>query len=379
MPLIRSLLLPALALAVVALLDGYGDPEWISREVALTMARVTFALVFLLGLRFRRGRSAFTALLLASLTELLHFAGSSQGPLAETLEAARILVPLNLAVFAGLGEFALLSRRGALRCAAVWTQVGLISPLGLSLLIAAGAPKTLLGIERLEALSFGLSAIILLALVGWRRNALAAGWLAALVALWLAFHGARESFLLLFASGLVLGLALVQDAFALAFEDGLTGLPGRRALDERLLELSGPYALAMVDLDHFKQVNDRYGHDVGDQVLRRVASRLRSITGGGVAYRYGGEEFTVLFAGCGVKEAKAHLESFRQQIARQPFTVRSDRPSGRAPQALKITTSIGLAERGSKRRPPQDVLKAADTALYRAKRGGRNRLAVTTR
>jgi len=81
-------------------------------------------------------------------------------------------------------------------------------------------------------------------------------------------------------------------------------LPSRRALIERLPSLGRRYTVAMVDVDHFKNFNDTYGHDAGDQVLRMVASRLGEVSGGGTAFRYGGEEFTILFPGKGGKEPK---------------------------------------------------------------------------
>ncbi|MDP0971523.1 diguanylate cyclase, partial [Klebsiella pneumoniae] len=82
-----------------------------------------------------------------------------------------------------------------------------------------------------------------------------------------------------------------------AFRDELTGLPGRRALNERTQRLGRNYVLAITDVDHIKRFNDTHGHDVGDQVLRLVASKLSKVNGGGRAYRYGGEEFAVVFAG----------------------------------------------------------------------------------
>lgn len=387
----RALLLPGCLLAAAVALDRYGDPEWTPEAMIWTLARVSFALAFLLGLRFRRGRTAAAALLVAGVTELVHLCAT--GP-ASTLAAARVLLPLNLGVLAALGEFAPWSRRGAVRAVFFFLQAALIAPPGLRLLASleslerAQAALLRFGIPRLEMLAFLLTALVLLGLLLRRANALEAGWLGALGAVWLGLHGPRPGTLLL-AGGSILALALIQDTFALAFEDGLTGLPGRRALDERLRELRSPYALAMVDLDHFKKLNDRHGHDVGDQVLRLVASRLRGVQGSGVAYRYGGEEFTVLFAGKSVKEAGPYLESLRQEIAEHPFTVRqaprskggTGRSSGNggAARRIEVSVSIGLAQRGPRHRPPEHVLKAADRALYRAKRGGRNRVATTNR
>ena len=94
---------------------------------------------------------------------------------------------------------------------------------------------------------------------------------------------------------LILVAAVAHEAYQMAFRDELTGLPGRRALNERLQRLGRSYVIAMADVDHFKKFNDTHGHDVGDQVLRLVAAQLRKIGGGGKAYRYGGEEFTLVF------------------------------------------------------------------------------------
>jgi diguanylate cyclase (GGDEF)-like protein len=188
------------------------------------------------------------------------------------------------------------------------------------------------------------------------------------------------------AAAAMLVVALLQESHQLAFRDELTGLPGRRALDERLRGLRGRYALAMVDVDHFKKFNDTHGHDVGDQVLKLVAGRLAQVGGGGIAYRYGGEEFSVLFPDADVPEAVPHLEAIRRAIESYRMAVRGeDRPknpddSNRlrvnkpVQKTLAVTVSIGVSSPGGKRRSPAQVLKAADEALYRAKQSGRNRL-----
>src|SRR4029077_7164107 len=117
------------------------------------------------------------------------------------------------------------------------------------------------------------------------------------------------------ASGAILIAALLQESHRLAFRDELTGLPGRRALDERLRSLQGRrYTVAMVDVDHFKKFNDTHGHDTGDQVLKLVGARLGAIDGGGKAFRYGGEEFAVLFPDRKIEEALPHLETLRKSI-----------------------------------------------------------------
>ncbi len=173
------------------------------------------------------------------------------------------------------------------------------------------------------------------------------------------------------ASGVLL-LGILLASYRMAFHDGLTGLPNRRALDEALARLGGHFALAMVDVDHFKRFNDRHGHDAGDRVLKRVAERLQR-TRGARAFRYGGEEFCLLFTGRRTRDANQALEAVRETIAFD--RVRLPGPSGaRGPREAKVTVSIGLAERDGELRQPEAVREAADRALYRAKSKGRNRV-----
>lgn len=204
---------------------------------------------------------------------------------------------------------------------------------------------------------------------------------------WVGRFGAFAAFMS--AAGVILLVAVLQESHRLAFRDELTGLPSRRALDERMRALGPDYAVAMVDVDHFKKFNDTHGHDVGDQVLRLVAARLAEVGGGGRAFRYGGEEFTVLFPDAGVKDVLQHLEHIRRSIEEYRMAIRGgDRPkSGKkgsrrrgaredrpSEQALSVTVSIGVAGPGRRGGTPAEVIKAADQALYRAKEGGRNRV-----
>ena len=118
------------------------------------------------------------------------------------------------------------------------------------------------------------------------------------------------------AGGLALIVALIETSYAMAYLDELTQLPSRRALNEALLKLGDSYTLAMMDVDHFKKFNDSYGHEAGDQALRMVASRLAHITGGGRAYRYGGEEFAVVFPNKPAEEVFVYLDRMRRVIER---------------------------------------------------------------
>jgi diguanylate cyclase (GGDEF)-like protein len=188
------------------------------------------------------------------------------------------------------------------------------------------------------------------------------------------------------AAGAILLVAVLQESHRLAFRDELTGLPGRRALQEALAGLGTAYTVAMIDIDHFKKFNDTHGHDVGDQVLKLVAARLAEVGGGGRAFRYGGEEFAVLFAARAPDEAQPHLEAIRAAIESYRMAVRGeDRPrqseegekrrgAGALEKTLSVTVSIGLAGTDERQRSPAEVVKAADRALYRAKQAGRNRV-----
>jgi diguanylate cyclase (GGDEF)-like protein len=188
------------------------------------------------------------------------------------------------------------------------------------------------------------------------------------------------------ATGVLLVAALLQESHQLAFRDQLTGLPARRALEERMRSLGERYAIGMVDVDHFKQFNDTHGHDVGDQVLKLVGGRLAQVDGGGIAYRYGGEEFSVLFPGSTIAEAQRALEAIRASIETYRMAVRgADRPKQAdqgakrrgeraVDKVLSVTVSIGVAEPADQHATPRAVLKAADEALYRAKQSGRNRV-----
>jgi GGDEF domain-containing protein len=187
-------------------------------------------------------------------------------------------------------------------------------------------------------------------------------------------------------SGLIIIVSVIETAYAMAFKDELTGLPARRALNTALHGFNKDYAIAMLDIDFFKKFNDRFGHEVGDQVLCMVASHLRRVGGGGKPYRYGGEEFTILFSGKSKADAIPHLERLRQSIEAAQFGLRDKNRPQKPPKKSKkskttaktvtVTISIGVAESNRSRVKTASVMKAADQALYRAKKRGRNCIAT---
>jgi diguanylate cyclase (GGDEF)-like protein len=208
------------------------------------------------------------------------------------------------------------------------------------------------------------------------------------------------------AAAFILAATVVETSYLLAYHDELTALPSRRAFNDALQHLQVPYSIAMVDIDHFKRCNDTYGHDTGDQVLRMVASKLARVSGSGQAYRCGGEEFAILFPGNTTADVLEHLEDLRAAIEASSLRVRGpDRreqargPDRRNPAArsrvqksrsistiartrdlseISVTVSIGVATAKLEASKPENIIQAADKALYRAKGGGRNRIEIAS-
>lgn len=312
--------------------------------------------------------------------------------------ALAVMMPINLGLLAFARERKICSLSGLARILFLGLQA-----LAVYVLVQAGEGSQSLADAALHARVFAkdfdlwthLPQPALLAFIGLglalatrvalSRQALDGGLLGAALASACALHfiseaGAPSAFWSL--GAIALGVALVQDSYRMAFLDELTGLPARRALMMDLKSLGPRYTVAMLDVDHFKKFNDTYGHDVGDQVLQMVASRMAKVKGGGKAFRYGGEEFTVLFPGKSAANAEAHLDALRQAVADASFTLRDhdrpkEKPSKRkkkkGAETVSVTISIGFAEATG---TPDETLKAADQALYRAKDAGRNRVSA---
>jgi len=160
--------------------------------------------------------------------------------------------------------------------------------------------------------------------------------------------------------------------------DALTGLYNRREFELRLAEehrraarYAKPYALMMLDIDHFKQVNDTHGHPAGDVVLKTLANILRKqLRDVDLAARYGGEEFVVVFPEISGEAAKKVAERARRAIAATPFRL----PDGRE---IGVMVSIGVSSYPKDADTPQGVVERADRALYAAKEAGRNRVVMS--
>jgi GGDEF domain-containing protein len=357
-----------------------------------------------LSWHFRRGR-IFIVLILLTVTHYLitnHLAnGTSTRDNFIIAKTVVVLLPFNLLLFAIMREKGIWTNAGRLRFAFVgiqlftaWflfkadyqtTWIWLTQPiLNLHLLSAFKTPQ-------ISLFFFLLAAITTVYLATSRRSPIESGFFGCIIACFVLLNWMHILFIPELFTGtaaLILLLAVVQDSHNMAFRDDLTGLPSRRALNEQLPGLGNRYAIAMVDVDHFKRFNDTYGHDVGDQVLRMVGAKMMSVTGGGRPFRYGGEEFTVLFPGKTCKDALPHLERLRQSIEDYRMNLRSnDRPNddergkgrrsvNRGSDSVSVTVSIGVAEVNSRFTDPHDVIKGADEALYKAKGKGRNQVCI---
>jgi GGDEF domain-containing protein len=368
----------------------------------------------LLAWRFHSSRT-FSALLVLFLAQEA-IALSGEGKIAPgtpgwaAMQAVAVLLPLNFVLIA------LMRERGF--------TVASLAPVGIFLFVqsvivfvlcraaevslSAGARThhlaTSISLPGYALLAFAAAGIFLLARFLLTRKPADSAFFWSLSAFFLAlrFTGTpRASALYSVTAACILAASIIENSYLLAYHDELTTLPSRRAFNDALLRLQNPYSIAVVDIDHFKRFNDTYGHDTGDQVLRLVASNLARVTGGGQAYRCGGEEFNILFPGKTTAEVADHLEQLRTAIEVSEFRMRSgDRrqsPRGpdrrtersgrgrkaqairqlaheKSPAPLSVTVSIGVATSAKDETDPDLVLQAADKALYRAKANGRNRL-----
>src|ERR1700757_181392 len=411
MKMLKSMLLPggALLLGVMALVYS----GWLTMAVPALSFLYYSALAggMLLAWRFHSSRT-FLALLVLFLAgqAVPLLAGGTPSVVLTIVRIVSVLVPINFVLIAVMHE------RG-------FTMES-ISPVVLLLFVESvvvfvfsrisdASPSAAHMHHAAATMQFQGYALIILAAAGaflagrflYTRKPADSALLWSLLAFFLSLRftgNARISIVYAATAACILATSIIENSYLLAYHDELTTLPSRRAFKEAMLRLQDPYSIAVVDIDHFKKFNDTYGHDTGDQVLRLVASNLGSVTGGGKAYRCGGEEFNILFPGKSTAEVVEHLERLRENIQTSEFRMRgNDRrqaPRGpdrrneknkgrtakghvirelaqdKSPTMLSVTVSIGVATSSRQNADPDLVLKTADKALYRAKANGRNRV-----
>jgi len=414
----KSLLTPAVWIGVVAILLHTG----LARPSA---AFITFALYgaliagLLIAWRFHSSRIFFSLLVLFLAERAISYFSSghiaSGGPGGTALAAVGILLPLNFVLMSLAQEKGFTVSNIASPALLLFVESVVVAVLCRPDWLATNAghashhslPPQPLPFATL--ITFALAAVVLLIRFALFRKPTESGLLWAMAASFLAlrFGGAGAIPSAYFATAaFVLAVSMVETSYLLTYHDELTTLPSRRAFHEALLRLQLPYSIAMVDIDHFKRCNDTYGHDTGDQVLCMVAGRLARVTGGGQAYRCGGEEFAIIFPGKTAEEILDHLEKLRSDIEASSFRLRGkdrrqesrghDRRNARtrarsqtghairqlsrptSPTELSVTASIGVASYSQEYSSAEEVIQAADKALYRAKAAGRNRVEVAS-
>jgi diguanylate cyclase (GGDEF)-like protein len=384
-----------LVLGATVILQAASLREPVTR-FAPVYASVVFAAGLLLGWRFKRRQLVIALVVLFAADRALAGVPLDAGTGRIVFAAIALVLPLDLAALAWLTERSILTGAGRLLLFVILVQMLTIplvvrpeltpvaralehvfvalnpswlrmpQPALLSFIVASG----------LVAVRFMVSPTIIQSSFAW-----------ALIATFLGLNrGDAASTVYLATAGLVLVISLIETSHRMAFSDELTGLPSRRALTDALMRLPEQYTVAMIDIDHFKQLNDEHGHAAGDQVLRLIGSTLTRTEGDGRPFRYGGEEFTLLFPGKSADEALPYIEDLRETIEASTFIVRGrNRPklrpkpparSSRGRGRVVITVSIGVAEPGDPGVAPEEVIRAADQALYQAKRAGRNCVVV---
>jgi diguanylate cyclase (GGDEF)-like protein len=416
---LKSLVVPGSILFAAAALLLQGELIPLSTPAVNFYYYAVFGGGILLSLRFNSSRIFFALLVLFLGHHAIEFfasPGVHSGPGRIALESVALLLPLNFLLFAfvrehGLAIHSILPRIGLVFVESVFVAV-ICRPDETSapaLLHPAFVNQHWFSWTRIPQFSwffFVVTCAVLLVRFAMRRNPVESGLLWSLAAAFFALQigavgAAPRAYVA--TAGLILFSSIIENSYVLAYHDELTTLPARRAFNDALLRLQTPYSIAVVDIDHFKNFNDSYGHDTGDQVLCMVAARLAQVTGGGQAYRIGGEEFSILFPGKTASESFDHLELLRKKIESSIFHVRrqQDRraqphgpdrrraaskkasrtrtqPKNPSVQELSVTVSIGVAEASMSTRDPDPVIRSADKAVYRAKDSGRNRVEMAT-
>jgi diguanylate cyclase (GGDEF)-like protein len=384
----------SLLLATVLVLLRLGVVSDSDAHILTLLPAGVFLCGLILSMAFRRSRLFFALLALSLSQTALAFVVprlSDRNGLIVT-NAIAILLPLDLLVLAFLKERGIVSPAGRRRLAIVAVQVLAVTSLCVPAFEPAAAwldkafvPEGLSAWSHLSQaalLAFALALLVIMVPLIRRYRAVESSLLWTLVASFLALRvgsATPQAGLFFAAGGMALIVALLETSYRMAYHDELTQLPSRRALNEALMKLPSVYTIAMIDVDHFKKFNDNYGHEAGDQALRLVASRLAHIAGGGRAYRYGGEEFAIVFPGKAASEVVLYLDRMRKVIEQSTFVVRERERRGKRRVAKRsvrkethVTVSIGVATSNGERVAPSEVMRIADKALYRAKARGRN-------
>ena len=387
---LKSLVLPGALFLVAACVVFQGAFGSIPSAAVHFYFYSVFAAGILLAWRFQSSRILFGLLTVFLAQRALEFFSSgravSSGPGRIALEAVAFLLPLNFIAFSvfrerGLGFSAIVPRLALLFFESVFVAIvcrpgEIVGPAFLHSHFLGRMAWTPL--PSLALLAFVAALAVLLVRLVLFRKPTESGLLWALLATFLAFQvGAvgPAATAYLATAGLILISSIIENSYFLAYHDELTSLPARRAFNDALLRLEVPYAVAVVDIDHFKSFNDTYGHETGDQVLRMVAAKLASVTGGGRAYRVGGEEFSILFPGKSAKDVTPHLELLRSVIEVATFRVRAGEERRGTARTAK---SRALDSDSQESRSSRDPSQTRHTQRHVIRKLNRRSFAITT-
>ncbi|PSU33976.1 sensor domain-containing diguanylate cyclase [Photobacterium lutimaris] len=381
-----------LALALLAGLHRVPQLSSTSEVLLISLPYILFPVAVFLGELFNQSRTSLAAIIL--LLSYYIIQTWLQSPLSIqstklTYTLLSLLLPLNLLIIHRLPERRLLTRSGILFLFIIFAQF-ICSSVAISYLSAFDLSmvwqKYLIGFPLISRLPVAIillfiASITLHAMLIFKRNqphdhALFISTLFSAITLTF-FQFPMISSVAYTVCSLLLLTNLINCSHELAYIDQLTGIPGRRSLDTEMKYLGGTYSIAMIDIDHFKKFNDTYGHKTGDDVLRLVASIIAKEANLAKVYRYGGEEFTIIFKGKAQADCMRLLEQIRKGISAYPLKILAHQNNETTKDAqtisTNITVSIGLSGNHNIDNP-HSVLKAADKALYRAKSNGRNQV-----
>ena len=348
----------------------------------------------LLGLYVRHSRILLAMVLLVLADRALGSLGGVEATTAgidRTLfNSVALLLPLNLLALALITEREIWISREVLRLVLILAQAFLVGWVCLpdNAAVAAALETPFIDprythwtpLAQAALLAFGAALALQAVRFTLFRNPVDRGFFWALVAAFIALHGMRLGWSptnYLATAALILIIDTYAEIYRSTYYDELTGMPGQVALDQALHNLGHRYAIALIDIDHLRQVNAAHGREAGDQVLRMAASKISALPAGGKVFRDEGNRFVAVFPGKPANEIAVPLEELRLAVAGTPVTPAVRRRLFRkpaAPERVAVTVSIGMAERDERRTTPAQVVKAAEVALARAKSTGGNQV-----
>ncbi len=316
--------------------------------------------------------------------------GSAGGVL---FESVALLVPLNFLAFAWMDEQWVFTRVGRIRLGIVLLQAALVAlvsltqgialPASFAIELVPGSWLTWTSLSQPTLLAAAAAISILAVRVVLAPNATNRGLLWSTVSSVLALQSAETATFFFATAVLILTVSAHETAYAREKRDQLTRLLPRNFFEQALHSLRGSFSIAVVDIDHLHTFNARYGRDAGDEALRRIGTLLKHVGRGGTAYRYGGDEFAVIFPKKTVDQVAPRLGRICKKIERKriafadkdrPATGLAESESKSGKEKAYLTVSIGIAQKTIHIIDPQEVVGEADQAAYQAKTQGGNRV-----